>query len=107
MKKKNKMGVIVRFEILDDNDNVTNVIAEKVFPNATFNSWHEPLTPKFTKYSCFDRDVNEYVYKQHQINDLKFNYADWVNSPNVIQAFYNIDNILMYTVNEVEYEMNL
>ena len=107
MKKKNKKGVIVRFEILDDNDNVINVISEQAFPNATFNSWREPLSPRFTKYGCFDRDVNEYVYKQHQINDLKFNYADWENSPNVIQAFYNIDNVLMYTVNEVEYEMNL
>ena len=75
MKKKNKKGVIVRFEILDVNDNVTNIISEQAFPNAVFNSWREPLNPRFTKYGCFDRDVNEYVYKQHQINDLKFNFS--------------------------------
>ena len=40
-------------------------------------------------------------------NDSKFNYADWGNAPNVRQAFYNTDNELMYTVDEVEYEMGL
>ena len=107
MKKRNQKGVIVRFELLDNDDNIVNVIAEKTFPDATFKSWRDPLTPRFTNYGCFDRDVSEYVYKQHQINDSKFNYADWENAPNVIQAFYNTDNDLMYTVNEVEYEMGL
>ena len=105
--KRNQKGVIVRFEILDDDDNIINVIAEQTFPDAVFKSWPEPYNPRFTKYGCFDKDVSEYVYKQHEINDLKFNYEDWENSPNVRQAFYNIDNDLMYTVDEVEYEMGL
>lgn len=108
MKKKiNKKGVIVKFEILDDNDNIINIIAEQIFPDAIFDSLPDSWNPIFTKYRCFDKNVSEYVYKQHNINDLKFNYADWENSPNVRQAFYNLDNHLMYTVNEVEYEMNL
>ena len=102
-----KKGVIVRFEILDDNGNIIKVIAEQTFPNSTFSSWSESLNLRFIRHECFDKDVSEYVFKQHQENNLKYNYADWENSPNVIQAFYNIDNVLMYTVNEVEYEMNL
>ena len=104
--KKNLKGVIVRFEVLDD-DNIINVIAEQTFPNAIFKSWTEPANPRFIRYCCFDRDVSEYVYKQHRINDLKYNYTDWENSPDVRQAFYNIDNELIYTVDEVEYEMDL
>ena len=77
MKKRNKKGVIVRFELLDDDENIVNVIAEQTFLDATFKSWREPLTPRFNKYGCFDTVVSEYVYKQHQINDSKFNYADW------------------------------
>ena len=107
MKKRNQKGVIVRFELLEDNVNVINVIAEKTFPDATFQSWPEPFNPRFIRYGCFDTDVSEYVYNQHQINDSKYNYADWENAPNVRQAFYNIDNELMYTVDEVEYEMEL
>ena len=38
MKKRNQKGVIVRFELLEDNDNVINAIAEKTFPDATFQS---------------------------------------------------------------------
>ena len=106
MKKRNQKGVIVKFELLDD-DNIVNVIAEQTFLDATFKSWRDPLTPRFTNYCCFDRDVSEYVYKQHQINDSKFNYADWENAPNVRQAFYNIHNELMYTVDEAEYAMEL
>ena len=106
-KKRNQNGVIVRFELLDNDDNIINVIAEKTFPNAVFKSWLEPFNPRFTKYGCFDTYVSEYVYEQHQINDSKYNYADWENAPNVRQAFYNTDNILMYTVDEVEYEMEL
>ena len=45
-----KKGVIVRFEILDDNDNIINVIAEQTFPDAVFNSWSEPLNKRFVKY---------------------------------------------------------
>ena len=105
MKKRKQKGVIVRFELLDDDDNIVNVIAEQAFPNATFKSLRDHLTPRFTKYGCFDTDVSEYVYKQHQINDSKYNYADWENAPDIRQAFYNIDNELMYTVDEVEYEM--
>ena len=41
------------------------------------------------------------------MNDSKYNYAYWENAPNVRQAFYNTDNELMYTVDEVEYEMEL
>ena len=52
-------------------------------------------------------NVSQYVVKQHSINDLKDNYVDWENSPNIRQAFYNTNNDLMYTVDEVEYEMNL
>lgn len=107
MKKRKQKGVIVRFELLDYNDNIINIIAEQTFPNATFKSWRDPLTPRINKYGCFDRDVSEYVYKRHQINDSKYNYADWENAPNVRQAFYNTDNDLMYTVDEVEYEMGL
>ena len=107
MKKRKQKGVIVRFEMLDNDDNIVNVIAEETFPAATFKSYQEPLTPRITNYWCFDTDVSEYVYKQHQINDSKFKYADWENAPNVRQAFYNTDNELMYTVNEVEYEMGL
>ena len=105
--EKNQNGVIVRFELLDNDDNIVNVIAEKIFPNAVFKSWPEPFNPRFTNYGCFDTYVSEYVYEQHQINDSKYNYADWENAPNVRQAFYNTDNILMYTVDEVEYEMEL
>ena len=106
-KKRNQKGVIVRFELLDNDDNIVNVIAEKTFLGATSKSWQDPLIPRFNKYGCFDADVNEYVYEQHQINDSKYNYADWENTPNVRQAFYNTDNELMYTVDEVEYEMGL
>ena len=88
-------------------DNIVNVIAEKTFPDATFQSWPEPFNPRFTKYGCFDTDVSEYVYKQHQINDSKYNYEDWENAPNIRQAFYNTDNELMYTVDEAEYVMGL
>ena len=76
MKKRNQKGVIVKFELLDD-DNIVNVIAEQTFLDATFKSYQDPLTPRITNYWCFDTDVSEYVYKQHQINDSKFNYADW------------------------------
>ena len=107
MKKRNQKGVVVRFELLEDNVNVINVIAEKTFPDAVFKSWRDPLFPRFNKYGCFDTDVSKYVYEQHQINDLKYNYADQENAPNVRQAFYNTDNELMYTVDEVEYEMGL
>ena len=100
-------GVIVRFELLDDNDNIINVIAEKTFPNASFISCLGHLNPRFTRYSCFDKDVNEYVYKQHHVNNLKYNYADYEKSPNVRQAFYNTDNNLIYTVDEVKEEMSL
>lgn len=106
-KKRNLKGVIVRFELLDIDDNIVNVIAEQTFPNATFKSWRDPLFPRFNKYGCFDTDVSEYVYEQHQINDSKYNYADWENAHNVRQAFYNTNNELMYTVDEVEYEMGL
>ena len=106
-KKRNLKGVIVRFEMLDDNDNIINVIAEQTFLDAVFKSWRDPLMPRFNKYGCFDTDVSEYVYEQHQSNDLKYNYADWENVPNVRQAFYNTDGDLMYTVDEVEYEMEL
>ena len=106
-KKRNQNGVIVRFELLDVDDNVINVIAEKTFPNAVFKSWTEPFNPRFNKYGCFDTDVSEYVYEQHQINDSKYNYVDWEKAPNVRQAFYNTDNELIYTVDEVEYEMEL
>ena len=104
---KNQKGVIVRFEILDDNDNIINVIAEQTFPDASFDSWVDHWNPRFAHYRCFDREVSEYVFKQHSINDFKYNYVDWENSPNVRQAFYNTNNDLMYTVDEVEYEMNL
>lgn len=106
-KKRNQNGVIVRFELLDNDDNVINVIAEQTFLYAVFKSWRDPLFPRFNKYGCFDTDVSEYVYEQHQINDSKYNYVDWENAPNVRQAFYNTDNELMYTVDEVEYEMEL
>lgn len=106
-KKKNLKGVIVRFELLDDDDNIISVIAEQTFPDAIFKSWPDHYNPRFTKYGCFDTDVSEYVYKQHEINDSKYNYADWENAPNVRQAFYNTDNDLIYTVDEVEYEMGL
>ena len=102
-----KKGVIVRFEILDDNDNIINVIAEQTFPDAVFNSWSDPLNKRFIKYRCFDENVSEYVFKQHSINDFKYNYVDWENSPNIRQAFYSTDNELIYTVDEVEYEMKL
>lgn len=106
-KKRNQKGVVVRFELLDIDDNIVNVIAEKTFPDAVFKSWRDPLFPRFNKYGCFDTDVSEYVYEQHQTNDSKYNYRDWENSPNVRQAFYNTDGNLMYTVDEVEYEMGL
>lgn len=106
-KKRNQKGVVVRFELLDIDDNIVNVIAEKTFPDAVFKSWRDPLFPRFNKYGCFDTDVSEYVYEQHQTNDSKYNYTDWENSPNVRQAFYNTDGDLMYTVDEVEYEMGL
>ena len=61
-KKRNQNGVIVRFELLDVNDNIINVIAEKTFPNAVFKSWRDPLMPRFNKYVCFDADVSKYVY---------------------------------------------
>ena len=100
-------GVIVRFEILDDDDNIVEVIAEQFFPNAVFNSSPIPYNPRFLRYCCFDKDVSEYVFKQHSINDSKYHYVDYENSPNVRQAFYNTNNDLMYTVDEVEYEMSL
>ena len=106
-KKRNQKGVIVRFKLLGNDDNVINVLAEQTIPDAVFKSWIEPFNPRFVKYGCFDTDVSEYVYEQYQINDSKYNYADWKNAPNVIQTFYNTDNELMYTVDEVEYEMEL
>ena len=107
MKKKNIKGVIVKFEILDDYDNVIKVIAEKSFPNVSFDSWKDHWNPRFIHYRCFNKEVSEYVQKQHDINDLQFHYEDWENSPNVVQSFYNIDGELMYTVDEVDYEMNI
>ena len=104
---KKQKGVIVRFEILDDNDNIVNVIAEQTFPDASFDSCADNWNPRFVHYRCFDKEVSEYVFKQHSINDFKYNYADWENSPNIRQAFYSADNKLIYTVDEVEYEMNL
>ena len=104
---KNQKGVIVRFEILDDNDNIVNVIAEQTFPDASFDSLVDHWNQRFVNYRCFDKEVSEYVFKQHSINDFKYNYVDYENSPNVRQAFYNTNNDLMYTVDEVEYEMNL
>ena len=104
---KNQKGVIVRFEILDDNNNIVNVIAEQTFSDASFDSWVDNWNSRFVHYRCFDKNVSEYVFKQHSINDFKYNYVDYENSPNVRQAFYNTNNDLMYTVDEVEYEMNL
>ena len=63
MKKRNQNGVIVRFELLDVDDNIVNVIAEKTFPDAVFKSWRDPLFPRFNKYGCFDRDVSEHLRK--------------------------------------------
>lgn len=106
MKKKNIKGVVVKFEMLDNYGNVVKVIAEQFFPNAYFDSWEDSWHPKFIHYHCFDKEVMEYVQKQHDINNSKFNYEDFENSPGIVQSFYNIDGELMYTVDEVDYEMN-
>lgn len=105
IKKEKLKGVIVRFELLDEETNIINIIAEQTFPNAIFKHWTELRNPYLTPYYCFDKDVREYVRKQHRINDLQFNYEDWENAPNVRQAFYNTDNDLIYTVDEVAYGM--
>lgn len=104
IKKEKLKGVIVRFELLDEEANIINIIAEQTFPNAIFKHWTELHNPSLTNYYCFDKDVREYVCKQHRLNDLQFNYEDWENVPNVRQAFYNLDNDLIYTVDEVAYD---
>ena len=71
-----KKGVIVRFEILDDDDNIINVIAEQTFPDAVFNSWSDPLNKRFIKYRCFDENLSEYLFQQHNIYDFKYNYVE-------------------------------
>lgn len=70
IKKEKLKGVIVRFELLDEEANIINIISEQTFPNATFKSWAELRNPYLTPYYCFDKDVREYVRKQHRINDL-------------------------------------
>ena len=39
------------------------------------------------------------------LDDYPFYYEDLENAPNVRQAFYNTDNDLIYTVDEVAYGM--
>lgn len=106
MKKKNIKGVVVKFELLDAYGDDVKIITEQFFPNACFDSWEDSWNPKFIHYHCFDKEVMEYVQKQHDINNSQFNYEDFENSPDVVQSFYNIDGELMYTVDEVDYEMN-
>ena len=69
IQKEKLKGVIVRFELLNEEANIINIIAEQTFPNASFKSWTELCNPYLTPYCCFDKDVIEYVRKQHRIND--------------------------------------
>lgn len=104
---KNTQGVTVKFEELDDNDNIIRILSEKTFPDAKFSSWMSPGYNLFLKYRCFDKDVIDYVYHQHCMNNQKYDYSNWEEAPNIRQAFYNADGELMYTDDEVDYEMNL
>lgn len=104
---KNSKGVIVKFELLDEDDNVMDVIAERSFPNAVFSSWNDSWNPRLTHQCCFDKEVGKYVHEQHLVNDVKYDYCNWEEAPNIRQAFYDINNKLVYSVDEVEYAMNL
>lgn len=50
MKKRNQKGVIVRFELLDNDDNIVNVIAEQTFPSLSVSSMQHSYS--FSIYCC-------------------------------------------------------
>jgi len=107
-KKKIKThGVTVRFELLDEDFNIVEVLCEKSFPDADFTCRPAQFNPNIKHYHCWDKEVNNYVEEQHGGFNLKYHYADWENAPIVRQAYYNIDGELLYTVDEVDHEMNL
>jgi len=107
-KKKIKThGVTVRFELLDEDFNIVEVLCEKTFPDADFDCKSSWLNPNIKYYHCWDKEVNDYVEDQHGKFNLKYDYVDWENAPIVRQAYYNVDGELLYTVDEVDHEMNL
>lgn len=97
-------GVTVKFELLDDDGNVVEVLAEKEFPDAKFSPW---ATFHIMNYRVFDKEVGDWVYDKHNELNRKYDYIDYDNCPDVRQAFYNNQGKLLYWESEVEYEYNL
>lgn len=102
--RKSLEGVIVRFERLNSNGGVAEVLAEKTFPDVKFKWYTDEDDRRVYNYICLDDKVRKYVDYQHILLDRKYDYADWENAPAVMQAFYNKKKENMYYVDDTSYE---